>query len=147
MVSENENNENSKHAIKPGGCVVMVHRRRAVWSGGIIETIANMVYLDTIYLVCAILRACVIGKGDNPYWCWHQFIADEATDASTIELMAICIRFYDDATHSIREDFLQFDECESTTGETFIKQLFKTAGIDISRMRGQGYDGAANMSG
>jgi hypothetical protein len=43
------------------------------------------------------------------------FIADEATDASTMEQMALCVRFVDD--NLVREEFLGFSETSSTTGE------------------------------
>ncbi|XP_052767975.1 zinc finger MYM-type protein 1-like [Mya arenaria] len=62
--------------------------------------------------------------------------------------MAMCLRYFVGA--NLREDFLGFAECESTTGETlsnaFLANL-ELAGVDVNKMRGQGYDGAANMSG
>ncbi|MES9885077.1 MAG: DUF4371 domain-containing protein [Sedimenticola sp.] len=102
----------------------------------LIEICGNMVKAD-------IINACVTNK-------FFGFIADEATDVSTIEQMALCIRYFDGDKSELREDFIGFAECESTTGEqlaaAFIENLQK-AGIDIQNMRGQGYDGAANMSG
>lgn len=78
------------------------------------------------------------------------FIADEATDAATMEQMALCLRYFDTDTKTLREDFLCFAECESTTGEVlseaFLSNL-RDAGIVLDNMRGQGYDGAANMFG
>ncbi|XP_052806505.1 52 kDa repressor of the inhibitor of the protein kinase-like [Mya arenaria] len=44
------------------------------------------------------------------------FMADEATYASTMEQMAMGLRYFDGA--DLRDDFLGFAECESTTGET-----------------------------
>ncbi|KAH3861237.1 hypothetical protein DPMN_024164 [Dreissena polymorpha] len=46
------------------------------------------------------------------------FIADEATDSATKELMALCVRFVDTESDTVQEDFLDFAECESTTGES-----------------------------
>ena len=64
--------------------------------------------------------------------------------------MALCLRFYDDAKKELREDFIGFAECESTTGEAladaFLGNL-RVTNVDVNKMRGQGYDGAANMSG
>ena len=78
------------------------------------------------------------------------FIADEATDVATIEQMALCLRFYDEKEQRIREDFIGFAECKATTGEaltdSFLENL-REKGIDFNKMRGQGYDGAANMAG
>ena len=76
------------------------------------------------------------------------FMADEATDASTMEQMALCLRYYDGA--ELREDFIGFAVCKSTTGESladaFLTNL-ERANVNINKMRGQGYDGAANMAG
>ena len=78
------------------------------------------------------------------------FIADEATDAATMEQMAMCLRYYDTQTKVLREDFIGFAECSSTTGEVlsdaFLTNL-RQHGVLVDNMRGQGYDGAANMSG
>lgn len=46
--------------------------------------------------------------------------------------------------------FLCFVEAESTTGESISELLLEaldSAGVNIDKMRGQGYDGTANMSG
>ncbi|XP_052778288.1 zinc finger MYM-type protein 1-like, partial [Mya arenaria] len=77
-------------------------------------------------------------------------MADEATDAATMEQMALCVRFVDSESDEIHEEFLGFSQCESTTGEAlanaFIENLTKL-GVKTDQMRGQGYDGASNMSG
>lgn len=77
-------------------------------------------------------------------------MGDEATDAATIEQMALCVRYFDIETHTLREDFLTFAQCEATTGEALSKAFLanlRDAGINIDKMRGQGYEGASNMSG
>lgn len=62
----------------------------------------------------------------------------------------VCFRYFDHSSGKILEDFIGFAKCDSTTGESlaaaFIAQL-TAAGVNIDNMRGQGYDGAANMSG
>lgn len=77
-------------------------------------------------------------------------IADEATDAATMEQMAICVRYYDTNTSKVREDFLGFSHAKATTGEVladaYLDKL-REYNVDITQMRGQGYDGAANMTG
>ena len=102
----------------------------------IIDICGNMISDD-------IIKAC------NSAPCF-AFIADEATDVATIEQMALCLRFYDEKEKCIREEFIGFAECKSTTGEaltnSFLDNL-RDKGVIIDRMRGQGYDGAANMSG
>lgn len=60
------------------------------------------------------------------------------------------MRYFDYDTLAVREDFITFAECDATTGESlsdaFLKNL-RLAGVDVDKMRGQGYDGASNMSG
>jgi hypothetical protein len=50
----------------------------------------------------------------------------------------------------IYEKFIGFVQVESTTGfelsETILSTL-RSSNLDIKKLRGQGYDGAANMSG
>ncbi len=79
-----------------------------------------------------------------------SFIADECCDKSRKEQIALCIRFWDEIAHVMREEFLGYVEATRTTGEalanSFIENL-EALGIDINQMRGQGYDGAANMAG
>ena len=81
---------------------------------------------------------------------YFGFIADEATDSSTKEQISLCVRYYDQQSQTVREDFLGFAEAEKTTGESlankFLAEL-ESIGIIVGHMRAQGYDGAANMSG
>jgi hypothetical protein len=81
-------------------------------------------------------------------------ITDETTDKSTREQLSVCLRYLvrDPVSQeiSIKEDFLDFVLATSTTGEHLAELLIETlqgAGINIANMRGQGYDGAANMAG
>ena len=80
---------------------------------------------------------------------FFSIIADEATDASLTEQMALVIRFIDDSSQ-IREEFVEFIECESTSAEHLVEKLKKgmeSLSLDINDLRGQGYDGAGNMAG
>ncbi|XP_052809499.1 zinc finger MYM-type protein 1-like [Mya arenaria] len=64
--------------------------------------------------------------------------------------MALCLRYFDHTTKSVREDFISFTECEATTGESVSEAFlanWRKACVDIVKMRGPGYDGASNMSG
>ncbi|XP_052258702.1 zinc finger MYM-type protein 1-like [Dreissena polymorpha] len=78
-------------------------------------------------------------------------MADEATDAATIEQMSLYVRFVEKTTSTVREEFLGFSSTTSTTGEVlanaFIDILTTKLGVRPKNMRGQGYDGASNMSG
>ena len=83
---------------------------------------------------------------------YFSVLADETTDASNAEQFSISIRYVHVAAgaHEMREDFLGFVEAKSLTGEYLANLLLETLsswGLDLDQMRGQGYDGAANMSG
>lgn len=82
----------------------------------------------------------------------YTLLADECTDKSSKEQVAVCLPFLDSLKGKsiLREKFLCFVEAESTTGESISELLLEaldSAGVNIDKMRGQGYDGAANMSG
>ena len=63
--------------------------------------------------------------------------------------MSFPVRFADKSCQ-IRE-FIQFLECESGTSgqELYLKivNAIRNLGLEISNLRGQGYDGAGNMAG
>ncbi|XP_034887192.1 uncharacterized protein [Populus alba] len=63
--------------------------------------------------------------------------------------MAVVIRYVDNNGHII-ECFLGIQHVSNTTASSLkavIKALFSKHGLSISRLRGQGYDGASNMRG
>ena len=65
-----------------------------------------------------------------------------------VEHLAVCARFVDGAK-DIREEFLTFLPMERITGKSIADALIgflDQHGIPLTDMRGQGYDGASNMS-
>ena len=77
-----------------------------------------------------------------------SILADEVTDCSNKEQLCICIRFVD-SKKDVREEFVDFVHCQRITGEVLVENILQTLennGLDIQNVRGQGYDGAANMS-
>ena len=80
-------------------------------------------------------------------------IADETTDVSTTEQISLCVRYVgvdSDEEMCVKESFLGCAEASSTTGEelaTTIMTKLRKYGIVTQAMKGQGYDGAANMAG
>ena len=85
---------------------------------------------------------------------FFALIADETTDTSTREQVSVCLRYIQRDSFSgdvsIKEDFLEFAMATKTTGEHLAELLIETlqsACVNIAKMRVQGYDGAANMSG
>ena len=78
-------------------------------------------------------------------------LADEVRDnRSNTEQMSFAMRYVDKSCQ-IREEFMQFIECESgTTGQEIYFKIvndIRNRSLEISYLRGQGYDGAGNMAG
>uniref|UniRef100_A0A914YF23 DUF4371 domain-containing protein n=1 Tax=Panagrolaimus superbus TaxID=310955 RepID=A0A914YF23_9BILA len=76
-------------------------------------------------------------------------LADE-TGTHSKEFLSICIRFVDQKTMQIREEFIGFYHAKEVTGEalaSYLLQRLPALGIDMGKMVAQGYDGAANMCG
>lgn len=77
-------------------------------------------------------------------------MADETTDISHMEQVSICLRYVDEDEGGIREDFLAFLPTVDLTGNGFAKLILSSLqgnGINCEFLVGQGYDGAAAMSG
>ena len=80
---------------------------------------------------------------------YFAILADEVTDCSNLEQLSIAIRFVDPDRKEIREEFLDFVTVDRITGEvlaTAILSQLDAWDIDVSKCRGQAYDGASNMS-
>ena len=81
---------------------------------------------------------------------FFSILADEASDCSNQEQLSLVIR-YVDSDCVIREEFLGFLHCDlglsgKALAETVLGGLIDL-GLDIRNCRGQGYDGAAAVSG
>lgn len=77
-------------------------------------------------------------------------LADETADVSGIEQVSLCVRYVELSTLELHEDFLQFVPAVDMTGKGLAKLIIdnlQNFGIDTTYLRGQGYDGAASMSG
>uniref|UniRef100_A0A803Q5F8 TTF-type domain-containing protein n=1 Tax=Cannabis sativa TaxID=3483 RepID=A0A803Q5F8_CANSA len=78
-----------------------------------------------------------------------SILVDESRDVSIKEQMVVMFRYVDKKGYVI-ERFIGIEHVESTTSISLkiaIDKLFSKHGLSISRLRGQGYDGASNMSG
>ncbi|KAL5543108.1 hypothetical protein UlMin_010818 [Ulmus minor] len=74
---------------------------------------------------------------------------DESRDVSIKEQMVVMFRYVNKKGYVI-ESFIGIEHVANTTAvslKTAIDKLFSKHGLSISRLRGQGYDGASNMSG
>ena len=79
----------------------------------------------------------------------YSLIMDGTQDISGTEQISICLR-YVDADLEPREDFVGLYEASSTTGEHLFRiasDVLLRLNLPFSGLRGQTYDGAANMSG
>ena len=80
---------------------------------------------------------------------YFALILDETTDMTQREQMAICLRYVNDDL-DVREVCIGLYEAESTTSEALfniVKDALTRAQLPMNSLRGQCYDGAANMSG
>ena len=78
---------------------------------------------------------------------FFSLMADEVESHHT-EQLPICLRFVD-KEYNIREEFLEFSKCDQANGESVFKEIkciTEKNSLNIEFYRGQGYDGAANMS-
>ena len=78
---------------------------------------------------------------------FYSILADEVTSHNT-EHLALCTRFVD-AKGDIREVFMTFLSLERLTGRYIAEKIIeflKDNDLNVENIRGQGYDGASNMS-
>ncbi|XP_057468721.1 uncharacterized protein LOC130757922 [Actinidia eriantha] len=78
-----------------------------------------------------------------------SILVDESRDVSIKEQMAVALRYVNAKGHVI-ECFLGLAHVTSTTASSLkeaIESLFCRYKLSISKLRGQGYDGASNMRG
>ena len=79
---------------------------------------------------------------------FYSILADEVSDAAGLEQVTLVLRFIDHK-QQIREEFVDFLEVERITGTVLADAILKAIqsyGLNICDCRGQGYDGASNMS-
>ena len=78
-------------------------------------------------------------------------VADEVTDSSNKQQLALALRYVDPGNLQIREDLVEFIECDTgVTGRTIAEKItgfIQSRSLDPTKFRGQGYDEAGNMAG
>ncbi|XP_058726984.1 uncharacterized protein LOC131598392 [Vicia villosa] len=80
---------------------------------------------------------------------FFSILIDESRDTSTKEQMSVVLR-YVDKKGSVIERFLGLVHVANTSAISLklaLESLFATHNLSLSRVRGQGYDGASNMQG
>lgn len=101
--------------------------------------------IDTIYHIIINKLVCKINQSKC-----YTVLADETCDISGVEQFSLCVRYFDKATKTLREDFLKFVPVVDVSGKSLAKVLLdtlKSIGINLDFLRGQGYDGASAMQG
>lgn len=80
---------------------------------------------------------------------YFSVLVDETTDIAGVQQMSLCVRCIDSTISNVEELFLQFVPLEDVTGKGIavaIIDKLKALGIDLSKLHGQGYNGAANLT-
>ena len=79
---------------------------------------------------------------------FFSVLCNGTTDLSVKEQMSLVLRFVNNK--AIHDVFVGFEELSETTGEGIAKKLLESLssyGLDLEKLRGQGYDGCASMKG
>ena len=110
------------------------------------QMVSPMVQKDLVNAAAKETTKAIIEELNNDVF---GILVDETRDISKKEQMAIVLRFID-KEGKIKERFIGIthvkDTCSSTLKEG-IDLVLSEHGLSISRIRGQGYDGASNMQG
>jgi hypothetical protein len=80
---------------------------------------------------------------------YFALIGDETTDVSRMQQMSICLRWVD-SSFAVHEDFVgmyEVNRADSQQLSSILLDVLMRFGLSINNLRGQGYDGAAVMSG
>ncbi|KAK4275757.1 hypothetical protein QN277_018788 [Acacia crassicarpa] len=111
-----------------------------------LKMIAPSIQKDITHVVASLVtRAIISDIGDN----FFSILVDEARDISMKEQMAIVLR-YVNCNDDIIEHFLGLVHVLDTTASSLkesIELISAKNGMSLTKIRGQGYDGASNMSG
>nr|XP_027075662.1 zinc finger MYM-type protein 1-like [Coffea arabica] len=105
-----------------------------------------MIQKDLAHACASKITSVIINDiGDN----YFSLIVDESRDSSVKEQMGVVLRYVNKEGRVI-ERFLAIVHVSDTTSlclKDAIDSLFVQHGLSLSKLRGQGYDGASNMRG
>ena len=80
---------------------------------------------------------------------YFSILADETKDVQNKEQLSMCLRWVDNQ-FCVHEDVMVFVHVIKTDSESLSSEIVQAVdklGLNLNMCRGQGYDGAANMSG
>ncbi|XP_003739986.1 zinc finger MYM-type protein 1-like, partial [Galendromus occidentalis] len=83
---------------------------------------------------------------------FFSILADETRDSGKIDQLTLCLRYVTSRNDRkvVVENFLMYCEVSDKTGVGLASQILRNLtaqNIDVTKMRGQGYDGCSAMSG
>ncbi|XP_057496717.1 uncharacterized protein LOC130781532 [Actinidia eriantha] len=111
-----------------------------------LKLVAPSIQKDIVNAAATETLNCIMDEiGDECF----SILVDESRDVSIKEQMAVALRYVNAKGHVI-ECFLGLEHVTSTTASSLkeaIESLFCRCKLSISKLRGQGYDGASNMRG
>ena len=102
------------------------------------------------FIACceAEIRDSIIEKcKEAPFF---SLCADETTDVSVTEQLSLCVRYIDQSTVEVCEDFLGYmrlEKCDAESIAGVITETLQKWTLSIEKLRGLGFDGASVMSG
>jgi len=77
---------------------------------------------------------------------YFSVMADEVSSQNVEHLVALCLRYVDECI-DIQEKFIELPRVRAMDIATAIIAAIENLGLSLTNLRGQGYDGASNMSG
>jgi hypothetical protein len=132
-----------QYGIRSGDTVLANHFKEASKNATYTsKTIQNQL----IEVIGDYIRGNIIGEIKEAKF--YSVLCDEVSDVSNKEQLSLVLRFVD-SHNCIREEFVDFITTDRITGEALafkIKEKLINYGLDFQNCRGQGYDGASNMS-
>jgi len=111
------------------------------------KLVSSNIQKDIIHAHTQLVRKQLDDEQGDSYYC---IVADETRDASKKEQLALVNRFVDRNNGDITERLVDLKHIMDTSAETLfntITAMQSNRGRPIFKARGQGYDGASNMSG
>ncbi|XP_073826834.1 52 kDa repressor of the inhibitor of the protein kinase-like [Musca autumnalis] len=120
----------------------------------LINTPKNATYIspqiqnEIIEVIGTYIQICIIKEVKQAVY--FAILVDETTDICGKEQLSLTIRFYNKEAEMVKESFICYIELGDLKGSSIsaiILNKIAELGLDAEFLRGQGYDGASNMSG
>jgi len=148
LIQNSVNNEGNfrellKFRIDSGDSVLKNHLQNCKKNASFISKTIQNDLID--FCARVILYKIVNAIKESKYF---SILVDETSDISTSKQLVLCIRYI--FHNKVQEDFLKLVIVENTSGYNFSKVILQQLDdlfLNIKYLRGQGYDGGANMFG